>query len=91
MNKNNLPIYLSIAVIFVILIGTFFSNGNSSNLIGKSSSSERKIKRLIDYIQSDYVDDVNTDELLDGAIAEMLGKLDPHSVYIPKEKQINVN
>jgi len=85
MNKNNLPIYLSIAVVFGILIGTFFSNGNSSSLIGKSSSSERKIKRLIDYIQSDYVDDVNTDELLDGAIAEMLGKLDPHSVYIPKE------
>ncbi|WP_281980041.1 S41 family peptidase [Tenacibaculum mesophilum] len=85
MNKNNLPIYLSIAVIFGILIGTFFSNGKSSNLIGKSSSSERKIKRLIDYIQSDYVDAVNTDDLLDGAIAEMLGKLDPHSVYIPKE------
>ncbi|CAM1359387.1 Peptidase S41 [Tenacibaculum litoreum] len=85
MNKNNLPIYLSIAVVFGILIGTFFSNGDSSSLIGKSSSSERKIKRLIDYIQSDYVDDVNTDELLDGAIAEMLGKLDPHSVYIPKE------
>ncbi|CAM1363582.1 Carboxyl-terminal processing protease [Tenacibaculum sediminilitoris] len=85
MNKNNSPIYLSIAVIFGILIGTFFSNENSSNLIGKNSTSERKIKRLIDYIQSDYVDDVNTDELLDGAIAEMLGKLDPHSVYIPKE------
>lgn len=85
MNKNNLPIYFSIAVVFGILIGTFFSGGNTSNLISKSTSSERKIKRLIDYIESDYVDDVNTDDLLDGAIAEMLGKLDPHSVYIPKE------
>ncbi len=85
MNKNNLPIYLAIAVVFGILIGTFFSNGNSNNLIGKSSSSERKIKRLIDYIENDYVDTINTDKLLDGAIAEMLGKLDPHSVYIPKE------
>lgn len=84
MNKNNLPIYFSIAVVFGILIGTFFSKGNS-NIIGKNSSNERKIKRLIDYIQSDYVDNVNTDKLLDGAIAEMLGKLDPHSVYIPKE------
>ncbi|MGG8495379.1 S41 family peptidase [Tenacibaculum sp. TC6] len=84
MNKNNLPIYFSIAIVFGILIGTFFSKGNSG-IIGKPSSSERKIKRLIDYIQSDYVDNVNTDELLDGAIAEMLDKLDPHSVYIPKE------
>lgn len=85
MNKNNLPIYLSIAVVFGILIGTFFSRGNSSGFIGKNTANERKIKRLIDYIDSDYVDNVNTDELLDGAITEMLGKLDPHSVYIPKE------
>ncbi len=86
MNKNNLPIYFSIAVVFGIIIGIFFSRGNSySSLVGKTSDNERKIKRLIDYIQSDYVDDVNTDKLLDGAIAEMLEKLDPHSVYIPKE------
>ncbi|MEX6626508.1 S41 family peptidase [Tenacibaculum salmonis] len=85
MNKNNFPIYLSIAVVFGILIGTFFSKGNSSNFIGTNSSTEKKIKRLIDYIQTDYVDNVNTDDLLDGAITQMLGKLDPHSVYIPKE------
>ncbi len=83
MNKNNLPIYFSIAVVFGIFIGTFF-NGNN-NLIGKNSTNEQKIKRLIDYIQRDYVDNVNTDELLDGAIAQMLDKLDPHSIYIPKE------
>lgn len=85
MNKNNLPIYLSIAVVFGILIGTFFGKNNTTTFIGKNTASEVKIKRLINYIQSDYVDAVNTDELLDGAIAEMLDKLDPHSVYIPKE------
>ena len=85
MNKNNLPIYLSLATIFGIVIGVLFSgSSNSLSLTGKTSN-EAKIKRLIDYIQRDYVDDVNTDELLDGAITQMLGKLDPHSVYIPKE------
>lgn len=83
MNKNNLPIYFSIAVVFGIFIGTFFSPGKS--LVGKTSSNEQKIKRLINYIQHDYVDQVNTDDLLDDAIAQMLDKLDPHSVYIPKE------
>lgn len=39
----------------------------------------------MDYIEQDYVDDVNTDALLDEAITQMLGKLDPHSVYIPRE------
>ena len=86
MNKNNLPIYLSIAVIFGILIGIFF-NGNSSNSfsLSKSSSNEIKIKRLINFIDKDYVDEVNTDKLLDDAITQMLSELDPHSVYIPKE------
>ncbi len=85
MNKNNFPFYLSIAVVLGVFIGTFFSTGSSRNFIGTNSASQKKIKRLIDYIQQDYVDTVNTDDLLDGAITQMLGKLDPHSVYIPKE------
>lgn len=84
MNKNNLPIYLAIAVVFGILIGTFF-NGKNSRLSLTKSSNEQKIKRLLNYIENDYVDTVNTTNLLDGAIAKMLEKLDPHSVYIPKE------
>lgn len=85
MNKNNIPIYLSLATIFGILIGTFFSGSNTGLSLNSSSKNEAKIKRLMDYIERDYVDEVNTEGLLDGAIKQMLGKLDPHSVYIPKE------
>ena len=86
MNKNNLPIYLAIAVIFGILIGTFFNAGKNVGLsLSGKSPKEIKVRRLIDYIQRDYVDNVDTDSLLDDAIADMLSKLDPHSVYIPKE------
>lgn len=86
MNKNNLPIYFSFAVIFGVLIGTFF-NGDSNNPFSFSNNSlnEEKIKRLIHFIEKDYVDAVDTDGLLDEAITQMLSKLDPHSVYIPKE------
>lgn len=84
MNKNNLPIYFAFAVFFGILIGVLF-DGPQSPMLAKSSAKERKIKRLIEYIQQDYVDTVNTDQLLDDAIKNMLGKLDPHSVYIPRE------
>lgn len=86
MNKNNLPIYFSFAVVLGILIGVFFG-GNSNSLLSFSNipSKEQKIKKLINFIEKDYVDDVNTDNLLDNAITQMLGKLDPHSVYIPKE------
>jgi carboxyl-terminal processing protease len=53
--------------------------------LSKNSLQELKIKRLINFIEKDYVDTINTDNLLDGAITQMLSKLDPHSVYIPKE------
>lgn len=86
MNKNYLPLYFAFAIVLGILIGSFFSGGtNSGGLFASKSSNEVKIKRLIDYIQRDYVDSVNTDNLLDGAITQILGKLDPHSRYIPKE------
>ncbi len=85
MNKNYLPLYFAFAIVFGILIGSYFGGGSNTSFFASKSSNEAKIKRLIDYIQRDYVDSVNTDNLLDGAITQILGKLDPHSVYIPKE------
>ena len=61
-------------------------NGNSSGFsLNSNSKNEAKIRRLMDYIDQNYVDTVNTSTLLDNAISDMLGKLDPNSAYIPKE------
>jgi carboxyl-terminal processing protease len=85
-NSNNLPIYFSLAVVFGVIIGISL-NGSPSDMLSfsKGSSQEIKLKKLINFIEKDYVDSVDTEHLLDGAITQMLGKLDPHSVYIPKE------
>ena len=83
--KANLPLFLGIAVAIGILIGSTFNFKNKSVLFS-SNTNEAKIKRLINYINYDYVDKVNTDSLLDDAITNMLVKLDPHSVYIPKNE-----
>lgn len=85
MNKNNFPIYFSLSVILGIIIGILFSGNNNNLGFSKGNLQEQKIKKLINFIEQDYVDDVNTENLLDDAIAQMLEKLDPHSVYIPKE------
>ena len=86
MNKKKLPLFLAFAVVFGILIGMSFG-GSSNNFLSssKSASQEQKIKKLINFIENDYVDNVSTESLLDGAIKQMLGELDPHSVYIPKQ------
>ena len=85
MNKNNIPIYLSLATVFGILIGVFINGNNSSFTLNSNTKNEAKIRRLMDYIDQNYVDTINTSTLLDAAISDMLGKLDPHSAYIPKE------
>jgi carboxyl-terminal processing protease len=90
--KASLPIFIGLAVAIGILIGSSFNFKNKA-IIFSSNTTEAKIKRLINYIQYDYVDKVDTDSLLDDAITNMLVKLDPHSVYIPKEelKQVTEN
>ena len=80
-----MPIFIGFAIVIGIFIGSTFNYKNQSVLFS-SNTNEAKIKRLINYIQYDYVDKVNTDSLLDDAITNMLVKLDPHSVYIPKEE-----
>jgi len=83
--KINLPLFIGIAVAVGIAIGSTFNFENKA-VVFSSNTTESKIKRLINYIQYDYVDKINTDSLLDIAIVNMLLKLDPHSVYIPKEE-----
>lgn len=82
--KAYLPLIIGIAVAVGIGLGTLL-NFNNGSVFFSSNSNEAKIKKLINYIQYDYVDEVDTDSLLDNAISTMLLKLDPHSVYIPKE------
>ena len=82
--KILIPILIGAAVAVGIFIGSTFNFKNRS-VVFSANTNEAKIKRLINYIQYDYVDKVNTDSLLDNAITNMLVKLDPHSVYIPKE------
>lgn len=87
MKKNNaqIPLIVGFAVALGILIGSTLNFKNKAVYLN-ASSKEAKIKRLLNYIEYDYVDKVNTDSLLDDAITNMLTKLDPHSVYISKNE-----
>lgn len=76
-----LPLIVGLAVAGGIFIGAnMFSKNNKSNDVNKSAARLREILTLID---RDYVDTVNTEDLMEEAISKMLEKLDPHSVYIP--------
>ncbi|HYE54833.1 MAG TPA: S41 family peptidase, partial [Chitinophagaceae bacterium] len=49
------------------------------------------LQEVLDLINKNYVDSVNTDTLGNDAIQEMLTHLDPHSVYIPASILQEVN
>ena len=83
--NNNLPFIVGIAIAVGIAIGSFMNYDGTTNNIFKNSGKEVKIKELLQFIEQDYVDKVDTDKLLDDAISGIIAKLDPHSAYFPKE------
>ena len=84
-DKNNTPFFLGIAVAIGIAIGSLFDFEKDARTFFKSSGAQIKITKLLDFIDNQYVDSVDTEEILDNVITEIVDKLDPHSVYFSKE------
>lgn len=84
-----LPLVLSIGIAAGILIGATLAEPSSSgNEVFKSL---QKFKEVLLHIDRMYVDEVNTDELVEDAIQHMLKNLDPHSAYIPAKDKVRAN
>jgi carboxyl-terminal processing protease len=83
--KKYLPLVLGVAVAAGIFIGGKLDFTDSPDRLFSTNSKKDKLNRLIDYIEYDYVDDIDTDSIVDVTVNGILDNLDPHSVYIPKE------
>jgi carboxyl-terminal processing protease len=92
-NKTVLrPIFVAIILAIGLLIGVVVGQRNGSiQLLPISSSSVSKVDEILNQIQSDYIEEVNTDSLLDIALGGILKSLDPHSSYIPAKNYDRVN
>ncbi|WP_396168360.1 S41 family peptidase [Flavobacterium sp.] len=88
-NKNYLPILFFATLALGILIGGWL-NFPSQNQIFVKNNSKNKLNKLLDFIDNEYVDNVNADTITNRAINTILAQLDPHSVYIPPSEQIAV-
>ena len=92
MKKDKLRIFLlllPLAFAVVVTIGIFIGMTISSGSLGDISFFDHrvnpadKMNQVLRYIENEYVDTVNKEELVELAISEMLHQLDPHSNYIP--------
>ena len=89
-----IPIIIAVSIIAGIFIGTFYANRFSENkrglgIIGTTTSN--KLNGLLRIIDDQYVDTVNMGELIEDAMPQILGELDPHSSYIPAKDLQAVN
>jgi len=83
-NKHNryMPLLMGLCVAIGIVLGTFFANRFSGNRLNIINSGSNRLNNLLHIIDDQYVDPVNIDSLVETAIPQILGDLDPHSVYI---------
>ncbi|MDT0676580.1 S41 family peptidase [Autumnicola musiva] len=84
-NKIYIPLLLGLACALGIFMGARLDLSTSDGLFSENPK-KQKLNRLIDYIDYEYVDDVNTDSIVDVTVNKILENLDPHSVYIPKQE-----
>jgi len=89
-NKAYLPLIIAVAVALGLLIGFYIPHPHAG-LYTNFPPSNDKLGRVLDIIESDYVDTVNRNALIEEAIPVMLRKLDPHSVYIPASDLARAN
>jgi carboxyl-terminal processing protease len=89
-NKIYLPTIIGLAIAIGFLLGSFITNFLPNANFSQNTKSE-KLNRLINLIDNEYVDAVNTDSIVDLTVTGILEKLDPHSVYIAKNEVEEIN
>lgn len=104
-HKENQPkkinIWLPLLLALVMVGGMLIGNGMQKAPVIKISSNDKlelgtvresgRVEELIRYIDSRYVDDIDRDKLIEKAISNVLGDLDPHSNYISAKELKAVN
>ena len=86
-----LPTIIAAALALGVFVGGKLHFNDSPEKLFTTNSKKDKLNRLIDYIDYEYVDDINTDSIVDVTVNNILEKLDPHSVYIPKREMDEVS
>ncbi|MFS4466417.1 S41 family peptidase [Maribacter sp. 2210JD10-5] len=85
------PAIIGAALALGIFVGGKLHFNDTPERLFTTNSKKDKLNRLIDYIDYEYVDEVNTDSIVDVTVNSILEKLDPHSVYISEKDMSRVS
>lgn len=81
--KYGMPLVIAISIVLGMFIQNNFNKKDALPLMRKAPAS--KLDDLLNYIQQEYVDTVNTNEIIESTIPLIMKELDPHSIYISAE------
>ncbi len=84
--RKYIPILFGLGIALGILLGSMLDFGYNDTAFFTSNSKKEKLNKLIDYIDYEYVDAINTDSIVDVTVNGILNNLDPHSSYIPPDE-----
>lgn len=88
---NVSPVLIFTVLIIGILLGKLSGFVENYSQFLSPNAPSTKLNKLIDFINNEYVDSVNTDSIVESAIGTILEQLDPHSVYVPPTEQAQLS
>ncbi len=95
MGSKKLQVWLPLLFAAVMVLGMWLGYQLRDNTVGEpsflSNSKTNALQEILNLIQNKYVDNVSVDSLKDDAINDMLGRLDPHTSYIPAKDREAAN
>ena len=81
-----IPVFIAFILAIGILVGSLLDFPSKISPFNSNTTSRDKIDRLIYFIENEYVEDVDTDSIIEYTVNGILAQLDPHSVYIGKDE-----
>ncbi len=78
-----IPLMLAVTLVAGLVIGNMLSRRSQPEYRPMRTASANKLSTILELVQQAYVDSVDTRQIIESTIPEMLENLDPHSTYIP--------
>lgn len=78
-----IPLLIAVSIAAGILIGNLLNRNSQAGFVNFNVGKTNKMSEILAYIEQGYVDSVNTANIVEKTIPEILKNLDPHTTYIP--------
>ena len=89
MDSKYYPILIFGALALGVVLGGELNYTNQTHFLARNNA-KNKLDKLIDFIDNEYVDQINSDSIVNLTLDNILAQLDPHSVYVPTSEQTEV-